>query len=388
VFQKTKPWQPTATAYGRFWVDVPNGPRRRKVVTLGKCRTASIARQRLREMIERKGVNDPATFASRTDATLFRDQAARWLASLSNRTRKPVKPSTISNWRYSLDNWILPAVGHLPLCDVDNPELKKLIAQLTNAGLRGKTIINHCDVLKMVVASAIDDKGHQLHKREWNYDFVQLPIVNENDQERPTLTQAEVETILSNTTGRSFVLFALLLGSGLRISEALALRVEDISQGGRVLSIQRGIWHGIVQTPKTKNGIRQVDIAPRLADLLSDFTKGKSGYVFATRTGQPMVQRNALTYLHRALGAKKGLHSLRRFRTEVLQRAATPEDLLKFWLGHARNTVTELYSRGLSNDLERRREWAEKVGLGFDLDYVLGNDGLQRKVKIEAEQAA
>jgi integrase len=64
---------------------------------------------------------------------------------------------------------------------------------------------------------------------------------------------------------------------------------------------------------------------------------------------------------------KSGFHAFRRFRTQVLRRARVPEDLIGFWLGHARRTVTDLYAIGLQDDLPWRREWAEKVGVGFGL---------------------
>jgi len=50
----------------------------------------------------------------------------------------------------------------------------------------------------------------------------------------------------------------------------------------------------------------------------------------------------------------------------------TPGDLIQFWLGHAKQTVTDVYSK-LDEDVEFRKEWAEKAGLGFKIE-VLGAD--------------
>ena len=41
-----------------------------------------------------------------------------------------------------------------------------------------------------------------------------------------------------------------------------------------------------------------------------------------------------------------------------------PEDLIRFWLGRANKSVTDGYSK-LSEDMDFRKECAEKVGLGF-----------------------
>jgi hypothetical protein len=49
-----------------------------------------------------------------------------------------------------------------------------------------------------------------------------------------------------------------------------------------------------------------------------------------------------------------------------------PEDLIGLWLGHARRTVTDLYATGLQQDQAWRREWCERVGLGFSLNRLQG----------------
>jgi len=43
-----------------------------------------------------------------------------------------------------------------------------------------------------------------------------------------------------------------------------------------------------------------------------------------------------------------------------------PEDLIKFWIGHAPKTVTDEHSK-LKHDVQFRRDVAERVGLGFML---------------------
>jgi integrase len=63
---------------------------------------------------------------------------------------------------------------------------------------------------------------------------------------------------------------------------------------------------------------------------------------------------------------KAGFHAFRRFRTTWLRKNRAPEDLIRFWLGHADQTVTDGYSK-LREDVEYRREVAEKIGLGFEI---------------------
>jgi len=60
------------------------------------------------------------------------------------------------------------------------------------------------------------------------------------------------------------------------------------------------------------------------------------------------------------------LSAFRRFRFSVLRRAGVPENLIKQWLGHSQNLM-DLYAAQLRFDVAYRREWCEKVGLGFEL---------------------
>jgi integrase len=61
-----------------------------------------------------------------------------------------------------------------------------------------------------------------------------------------------------------------------------------------------------------------------------------------------------------------GFHAFRRFRTTWLRKNRTPEDLIRFWLGHADETVTDGYSK-LREDVQYRNEVAAEVGLGFEI---------------------
>jgi integrase len=385
VFQHCKPWNPEAAAYGRFWIDVPGEERQRNTVSLGICRTRSIAKQRLCEYIESTGVNSKQCFSTTTTpATTFRAQAERWIKSLSTRRRKPVKPATIFGWQHALDKWLLPNLGDSPLLEVGNAALKELIEKMASAGLSPKSIINYTKVVKMVVASAVNAEGEEIHPRKWNHNFIGMPILNREEQRRQTVTEVELGDILANAHKRYALLFALLAGTGLRIGEALGLKPADLSPDCRALHVHRSIWHGQEQAPKTPNAVRVVDIPEPLAKHLREYVAGKIGYLFAAKSGRPLQQRNVHRALH-ATGKKVGFHAFRRFRTETLRRGRVPEDLIRLWLGHAKQTVTDFYAGGLEKDEAWRREWCERAGLGFSLVGLLG---LQNEVEVNSVEAA
>jgi integrase len=379
VFQQNQTsWNPTAPAYGRYWYDVPEG-RKRRVITLGVCATRTVAKRRLREHIDTEGVNDKDKFASSiAPGVTFREQAERWISSLPSRRRKPVKPATVFGWRHALDRWVLPTLGNRLLSEVSNGAMRDLIEAMTSGGLAPKTIVNYSQVPKMVLASVVDAEGEQIYPRKWNHDFIGMPIIDRNKQHRPTVTETEVDALTTSAAYHFAVLFALLAGTGLRAGEALALKATDFLADFRVLKVTRSIWHGREQDPKTPAAVREIDIAEPLAALLKVYAEGKSGYLFATKSGCPLEQRN----VNRAAGV--GLRAFRRFRTETLRRARVPEDLIGLWLGHAPRSVTDIYANGLQHDLAWRREWCDRVGLGFSIGLSRARNAASENLKIAA----
>jgi hypothetical protein len=108
---------------------------------------------------------------------------------------------------------------------------------------------------------------------------------------------------------------------------------------------------------------------------------GANGYLFATEQGSPVNPRNVLRVLH----AHKlvGFHAFRRFRLTLLRKNCVPKDLEHYWMGHASEDVGDLHSK-LKDDVAYRQEWAERVGLGFELVHI----GPQNPKSIESEKVA
>src|ERR1019366_8175642 len=100
----------------------------------------------------------------------------------------------------------------------------KRLSGTGNSASQTESVVDIVAVAKIVVASARDDNGKRLYPREWNHEFIDLPIVKSKDQDTPTVEPGEVSGILLKAKGRYKALSALLAGTGLRIGEALAIR--------------------------------------------------------------------------------------------------------------------------------------------------------------------
>lgn len=165
------------------------------------------------------------------------------------------------------------------------------------------------------------------------------------------LTRREVRALLAAARAhspRSAALVSLLLLNGLRISEALDARIEDLShdRGHRVLHIRRKGGRR-AKTPLTP------DVQHALDELIGDRTTGP---VFATAGGKAL-DRIAAWRLLRRLATAAGIdgaerispHSMRHtFATTALD-AGVPLRDVQDSMGHRDPRTTRVYDRTRGN---------------------------------------
>ena len=388
--------------YGRYWKDQPGKHERLRVaVSLGNV-TKTVAEQNLRKHIRDTQVDSPETFVEVTSPTItFKEQAQWWLDEMragrivSRKKRQTIKPATLAGYQAAV-NWLNETISSVALADIKNELAKQLVIKMRAACLADKTVVNYFQVVRAVIASAVSSEGEQLYPRNWNFHFIGLPIVDESQQKKPTLTVAEIEQIITRARGRYQVLFALLAGSGMRIGEGLGLRVEHLTDDFSTVNITQSAWRGKTQSPKTANAVRKIDLHSSLSAMLKTFVNGRvEGFLFSSASGRPLTQRNVLRdgfeKIRKDLSLDQdgmGFHAFRRFRTAHLRKSLVPWDLEKFWLGHANKNVTDKYSEQLKKDVEWRKEVAENTGLGFKLPTVESSVGLlglpkQQKSKLK-----
>ena len=122
----------------------------------------------------------------------------------------------------------------------------------------------------------------------------------------------------------------------------------------------------------------------------------KSGFLFESGSGKPLVQRNVLRdglgRIRREFKLDqdgKGFHAFRRFRTAHLRKDRVPWDLEKLWLGHASRDVTDKCAGQLKQDIEWRKQVAEATGLGFALPTLkasVGQLGQPKREKLKVDK--
>jgi integrase len=300
-------------------------------------------------------------------------QSKIFIDQLANRKRAPVKPRTLHAYQSYLRSWIIPEVGAVDLSQFENGAMKKFVAKLTTADLAPATVVSIANCVKEIVASAVDANGNQLYPRPWNNDFIDLPIVNQRDQKAPVITRLALETAISGAQGRFKPLYTILAGTGLRISESMALQAGPDDGRGSFwlpehgkLVIRGQMQNGQFLAPKTPAGFREVDISEDLNRVLQNINASEHSLLFANETRHESGHFMRQAYAAAAKDGIPGFHSLRRFRVTRLREVGTPEDILKFWIGHSSKDISDRYSK-LAQNTALRKEWAQRAGLGFDL---------------------
>src|ERR1700730_16483065 len=320
----------------------------------GKPKPASPEVRRMaRKIVERSGANSEQHFNRIVlgEAT-FRDQAKLYLNWAFTRDREPIKDA--SSVEAALNKWILPAIGDMLLANVNNITVKPLVGKMKKS-LSARSVNKYVEYIQQIVASLKDgETGEPIHRRKWDSTVMDLPVVNQRLQRRPSLKVHAVNKLVAESKGKEQALYVLLGATGMRISEALALETKHFLNSGRTIEVCQQVDRDnprIVTYLKTDGAYRQIDLSTRVAEYLRAFTSGRNGLLFQTRNRTPYLHNNLQTrWLNERLKPMgldepgMGWHAFRRFRKTWLRGKRCQEDINNFWMGHKPKTMSEIYS--------------------------------------------
>ena len=193
----------------------------------------------------------------------------------------------------------------------------------------------------------------------------QLKQFKGNSVKADALTDKEIalfakETNFYNT--RNYLLFMLLLSTGIRVSEARAIRKKQFLQDKQMLLIDgqlsgSGNEHyaytkrGNETNPKWRVVIVPATVAKKLTAFISSQPLGDDDYIFTTSSGKPMLISSIRCAFFSALnragisiaGRRLTIHSLRHtFVTRM--RSYTDADAVRIMAGHSSTSMTDYYT--------------------------------------------
>lgn len=143
----------------------------------------------------------------------------------------------------------------------------------------------------------------------------------------------------------------ILLQTGVRISELAGLKIDDVSQDYKNISIESEHAHERRTIPLNKSASKALEV------YVQHRPETKSSHLFVTKTGRPFLIRNiraAIDRYFKIAGIKNAkVNDLRHtFIAEQLA-AGTPLVYVSKLVGHKRLTTTEKYLKFLDQKIEK-----------------------------------
>lgn len=235
-------------------------------------------------------------FDPKAGATLFRDQAAKWLASrtdLKNRTligyREMLAPA--AERRGDMRRLGIDAVfGGYPLNRITRDYISDWVRALIDAGKRPSTIRHAFFVVRMILEQAVVDGSIPANPAE----YVKVPTDHSLsggtpgivDDPSEFLTAAQVDALVAATPWPYNIYVHVAAWAGLRSGEICGLQVGDVSLPERSLNPNVAPKPGLLRidrtiqrvgtelgytTPKTRGSRRRVPLPAATAELLRGY---------------------------------------------------------------------------------------------------------------------
>jgi integrase len=290
------------------------------------------------------------------------DPSAETVAGFVERWLRDWADDNISNktWtRYAqlLRKHLCGRFGAMPMQKLRPADLQALYAAMARAGLADRTRLHMHRVVHTMLK----------HAMQWGVvarnvaTMVDAPRVKA--QEIEVLDPGQVRTLLETLCGKPFApIVAVALGTGLRRSELLALRWQDVDLGGGALRVEQALEQtkrgGLVfRQPKTRHGRRTVTLAPATVATLREHYRGQleqrlffglgkapdDALVFTSWDGSPYLPSTLTLQWRRtmkAAGLTVTLHSLRHTHASTLIAAGLDVLTVSRRLGHGSPAIT------------------------------------------------
>ena len=294
--------------------------------------------------------------------TTYRELVALWWESYKN----TIKPNSQQSMEGIVRLHILPAFGDYKLDKLTTPIIQQQVnkwADKANKGEKGAyanysflnninrrilqygvtmQAIQHNPARDVIIPRKQQNKEHKV-KFFSNQELKQFLDYLDN------LDQSSYENFFD------YVLYKTLLASGCRIGEALALEWSDIDLKKGIISISKTLnRYQETNTPKSKAGLREVDIDTATVSLLKEYKKrqqiqawqlGRSVKIvftpFTTKYAYACLLRKRLQGHFKVAGVPDvSFHGFRHTHATIMLYAGIEAKDLQYRLGHSNISMT------------------------------------------------
>jgi integrase len=273
-----------------------------------------------------------------------------------NDKRLYVKKSSFAAYMLLIENHLLPSFGNRFI--VKESDVQEFVFKKLHEGLSQKTIKDILIVLKMILKFGMKNKLLEYQQFE-----IQFPTERENNGIE-VLSKSDQKKIMNyvqeHFTFKNLGIY-ICLSAGIRIGEICALTWEDIDADTGIIHIRKTIQRIyiiedsdrhtelILDSPKTKNSIRDIPMSRDLLKMLKPIKKivNNSFYVLTNdmKPTEPRTYRNYYKRLMRELKMPElKFHGLRHsFATRCIE-SKCDYKTVSVILGHSNiSTTLNLY---------------------------------------------
>src|SRR5438876_3046231 len=364
----------------RWWEDViaPNGTveRLRRSENLGSVSEIPTRRQAEQLLAERLRSINSSEFRPHSSQT-FREYAEMiWLPEVL----PTVKHSTKKHYKYMVRVHLCPAFGKVQLRLITRAMVQSFLSAKLASGLAWKTVKHLRTVFGTVMGAAEMAElipANPVRKTRFPR---RGPV-----KERAVIAPEMIRELLEALPEPSKSLAWLLVLTGLRIGELLALCWRNVDLGRGVLRVTQSVYEGHFDEPKSAaRSRRSVPLGAKSIEILS--ARKPAGVnpevlVFATRSGTPFCRHNLLNQQLKPTCRKLGLvgvgwHWLRHANATLLDAVGTPLGTVQALLGHSSPEITrEVYLHSIPSDARAAVEKVDELLNRRKLTEVLENWG-------------
>lgn len=288
-----------------------------------------------------------ALLRSRDTGTLI-EPTAQTLGSyldhwLEAAAKPRLRPRTFEEYMKQLERYVRPKLGLLKLNKVTPLAIQALYREMLERGLSARTVRLTHAILRNALKQAVRWQLLPFNPA----DAVDLP--RQQRREMRAMTEDEVDRFVEASDHSDWhILFMLLLTTGLRPSEAIALKWQDVDLANAQLRVQRtvkrvkGKW--CFEPTKTKRSNRSIDLPSGTVALLANLPMDDE-LVFH-RNGEPIHIRKIIENHFKPTLKRAGLpqtirfYDLRHTHATLLLRADEHPKKVAERLGHSTITLT------------------------------------------------
>ena len=189
------------------------------------------------------------------DKITIEDALNQWLRV----HQKRIARSTARDYASALKEHLIPRFGHLYLSELKPADIRHWIASLT---ISNKRINNVLIPLRAVYSEAHEDELIEKNP------LTKIPNLKVVTREPQPFNVKEIEAICSQLESNDLNFVTFAFETGLRTSELIGLQWQDIDYENKRLYVRRAIVRGHTKEPKTRSGIRTVELSEKALQAL------------------------------------------------------------------------------------------------------------------------